>query len=386
MISLFSFDTIVSTIDNLDFSETNRIRFIEYNLDNRKDIDITKVSIKVFDEINEIIQANPQEIIKISRDFLQKNQSLTTTISFLKKLIYQYNSKINKETEVEAISVFWENSYLLKLAAYLLSERRVSIHTLNEKKKILKYFKFLGLSSREVDLIGKIRNAYNHRFSFSKDGFLTDSKGEKVADFQQIEQIFKKIKIVITWWLTTLLQVVRNNPNFSLYAFYALRDEIEQNQEYYKEYIETFKEFTKFDKKQIDVNQEEQDKDKLPLLSIWIANIYKFFKNPLEVLLYRIAKRVSEINQKKYEDGEELRKVGYCILANNLRIKIEKAAHQIVLISQELSETDDKLRMQELGTLLQERTMLPIEVGDNYLVKLFDIFRIKSNEPVDTVC
>lgn len=377
----FLYSKIDAFLNNTDLSISRRLDFIDFIISPENDIALTSASIKVFDEIEKITKYNPQEIIDLSRTAIYKNQNLTKLASFFfKQRTSEQKEKVGLSKKIEIISVFWEVSHLLKFPAYLLSQRKAKIEFLNDQKQILNHFKFLGISKSEIDLIRKIRNAHYHPFTF-RGGILINDKDDKVADFETIETIFVKVEAIIDWWFKTLTFSIYYNPVFSTYLFYAIRDELGQKKELYKESLINFQEYLPFSDKVEKTEKERNNEieDKPPLLAVWITKGWKFIKNPIgyiKVLIFTESiKRSFQKSIKPDNSRDDL-----VILANRVREKVNEFGNQLILLSSNLNNSNDALQMKKIGKSISIKSSIPMTLGDDLGKELFELVRMKFKE------
>jgi len=375
----YIYSKIDNFLDKTEFSKSRRIDFIDFIVSPKKENSHIKNSIKIFDEIEKMINENPQELVGLSKNVIYHNQNLTKLFSFLfsqKGNKESLNQELGYSNKIESISVFWEVSRLLKFPAYLLSGRRVRIENIKEREKIFSHFKFLGIDKKDIDLIRRIRNAHYHPFTF-RNGFLINDKGEEVCTFQTIDNILKKISVVLEWWLFTFASTIYYNPSFAIYGYYALRNELGQNEDLYFQYLETFQEYLPIF--QTDKSEKKLNKDELPLLAVWISKSWKFIKNPISYIKGYFATKVLEgVLEKAFRS--DVSKEDMCFLINKLRGKILEFGLQMTKLSPQLKNENDRVAMKRIGQRIEENATIPINIEDDLNKKLFNLIKIRLED------
>lgn len=358
------FNNIYEWVKNTPLNRLRRDEFIEQF----KEEDFLVERVKIFDELAGLTNSNPQEIVNLTRNQIKNNQSITFLITF----IFNRNSKkeIGEDSDglifkIAAISAFWETRYLFKFPAYLLSKKRFDIYNSKERKSILQYFKFSGLSKNDIENIRRIRNAHFHPFTF-RNGVLINDRNEEVVDFEKISLIYEKIGKLCNWWLSTLIFLFYYNPHFAIIVFFSAVDEIWNNKQLYKEYITPF--YSLFPSN----NEEKLEHEKPPILAIWITNGWQFLKNPIQGIKRHFFKKViegmvknntpiiseeqilsllNEFQRRQIEFGEEMNTLSEKLTFEGDKRSMKKLAKSIMLDANKKIETTGELNKRMINLM-----------------------------------
>lgn len=345
--------------DNIDF------------IDNFEDISIIS-----FENLCILVDTEPQIIVNMTKKILKENQSITTIISSISR--YSSSKKDSDfGQKLDKIALFWENCELLRLAAYCVNGRCQFSH-LENKEAILKNFKFAGLTSNKINRIREIRNAKNHKFTV-KGIYLIDNLNREVATFDEIDEILEVINDIVTWYLTFLLLSFYSYPSLFLAVFFALKDEIFSNKIEYVEYVMTIRNLFNFGMEQIDKKIEENKtvENKLPLLSIWIANTWKFLKKPLlEIKKYFIEKAFGKIISNAFKISLTREQVFQLI--NLFQERITELSKEMLLLSTKL-DNKDRVSMRIMAIQMYKEAKKPVNSKSELNERLINLIGKKIN-------
>lgn len=175
------------------------------------------------------LETNPQHIVDLSRQSLLDIKDITT---YFTNKDLQPESPSTYIKQLNTIALFYEIPGIFKLAAYLLSEGKAPIYSLNGPQNIYTHFKNLNIKF-DVDQIRKIRNAIDHRYSFDND-WLLDKKGKKVATLLEIQILHKKFVFILKWWKAFLFTNLFCLPKFAASTLLFCLFEIDNNFDEYK--------------------------------------------------------------------------------------------------------------------------------------------------------
>lgn len=170
-----------------------------------------KFSSKVFDGLQTLVDDNPQMVLDLTNEFLNSKESLTKLIDVNYKARGEKpeNQKSYPE-KMTAIAGLYEISSLFSLTMYILSDRRLNIHQLNnlEPRTFLKHLKTLGLKNRDIEDIRIIRNAASHTFTFDDQAILFNN--EQVT-FSRIDDLHTQLNDLMNW-----------NASICIYSFFLI--------------------------------------------------------------------------------------------------------------------------------------------------------------------
>ncbi len=200
----------------------------------------TSIATNIFiTNLEYIVENNPAKIIHYFRSFLSKNQSLTRILTKIEIFI---NVKDNPSPAIkmEMIALFWEASELFSFCAFIMSKGREDHNSLKNASEIFKYFKSVGLSSNDKEMINGIRNSNNHVFTISNLNII-DDKGRRVCSISDLDSIFNKISDIIGWYGAMLVVSIYYYPKFFLIAMFSILTEYNTNKDIYIEWYDSVK-------------------------------------------------------------------------------------------------------------------------------------------------
>ena len=186
-----------------------------------------------------IVENNPEKIIHYFRSFLSKNQSLTRILTKL-DIFINVRDNPSPAIKMEMIALFWEASELFSFCAFIMSKGKEDYSSLRNASEIFKYFKSVGLSSNDKEMINGIRNSNNHVFTISNLSII-DDKGRRVCSISDLDSIFNKISDIIGWYGAMLVVSIYYYPKFFLIAMFSILTEYNTNKDMYVEWYESLK-------------------------------------------------------------------------------------------------------------------------------------------------
>lgn len=244
---------------------------------------------KIFDELVLLVKEEPQLVIKTTKDFFDKRETLTKLFSLVRKRKGKKDDDLTVFDRIEAISFFYETVETLKPGAYLLSQRKASFDGLNSKDSILKYFKQLGLSNNDRNNIRLIRNADSHKFSIKNNSIVTVDGDE--IEIDEIEVLQKKVEHIFSWWATFFVTNMLFIPKLGLLTLMGVYLSINNNKDEWEKYskgIELF--FADI----IDEQKKEKEKEERKL-----RNRIKRLRAKIRIfLIYKVLRKIG-INKDK---------------------------------------------------------------------------------------
>lgn len=190
------------------------------------------VSTRVFDNLEKIVLEKPQIVIDILNE--------TFTSDIYTTIIANVNEKEESiYKKISIISMHWEIATLYKFASYLLSDLRAPLDSLNEKTAIFSHLREFGLDPKIVEDIRIIRNGKNHRFTVKSSTIVAISNNtETEISFTRIEEIYKKLELFSSWWLTFITIQFLYIPKYGALASYAFFIKAKKNLNFLNEYGE----------------------------------------------------------------------------------------------------------------------------------------------------
>lgn len=191
-----------------------------------------------FIELTSLVKDSPQSVIDIIRETFTGD--VYTTV--LGNVIQDANAYIDK---MKNISLMWEIAAFHKLQAYLLSGRKTNPDYLDSPSSIYSQFKDFGLRSKDIDLLRKIRNAKNHRFTLAK-GYLISNIGESEVriSIADISRLHEKVETISSWCITSMLYSIVHIPRFGVLFAYALIEKLMKiDKSDIKDYVDGLRDF-----------------------------------------------------------------------------------------------------------------------------------------------
>lgn len=190
------------------------------------------ISSKSFDSLERAVIKCPQNIIDILTDTFT-SEIYTTTIAEVR------TKEENIHKNMSTIALHWEISSFYTLPAYLLSDLRVPIKSLTNKKSIFSQLREFGFDPKTIEDIRIIRNAKNHKFTVKRNTILlSDGNENKEITMERINEIRNKLETFSSWWLTFLTTQFLYLPSFGLLSIYTFYNKAKSNIEFSKEYAD----------------------------------------------------------------------------------------------------------------------------------------------------
>ncbi|MCX6149009.1 MAG: hypothetical protein NTX22_00630 [Ignavibacteriales bacterium] len=211
----------------LSSRKTDTLKYLEKHFKN-----YNAISSRAFDNLENIVLQKPQIVIDILNETFTSD--IYTTIL----------ASVNKQEEciykkISIISMHWEIASLYKFASYLLSDFQAPLISLNEKTAVFSHLRAFGLDSKTIEEMRIIRNGKNHRFTVKSSTIVAicDNKETEIS-FVRIEDIYKKLELFSSWWLTFITLQFLFIPKYGVLASYAFFMKAKKNLDFLKEYGE----------------------------------------------------------------------------------------------------------------------------------------------------
>lgn len=165
-----------------------------------------------FDELEKLIEVNPQLIIDATRNFFTHRDTLTKMLESSRKQQNIKNSTVMDK--ITYIADMYECTSMLQLPAYLFSKRRAKYENLVEPLVILSHFKNSYITSKNKDHLRVLRNSTSHKFTIENDEIIAE-KGERIS-IADIEELHQKFDQITSWWMTFAIYTLWDMPKFGL--------------------------------------------------------------------------------------------------------------------------------------------------------------------------
>jgi len=182
---------------------TRQLEFMKKNYS-----EFSHESQSVISQLNVMAIDKPQFFLNSGRILLDKPDWLWTILSKTKGKFG--NNKLSTIDKIELIAAMFETTNMLRLGAYLLSDKKVAIDDLKKKLQILKHFDKLGLDSVSRSLINKVRNCSNHLINLDGDSLVLQDKTR--MSIHDLDELYNKFEKVFSWWLTIVFSSLIYQP------------------------------------------------------------------------------------------------------------------------------------------------------------------------------
>lgn len=277
------------------------------------------VTKSAFDELNKLIEENPQDIIDITLDLLNDEDIITPIFTEYSTL----DSKSDKlNNKIRFISLFYEIASIFRLIAFLISKRKPDIELLRGSESVLSHLKPLGLTTRDINNLRKIRNAKSHKFYF-ENGYFIAERNFRISK-KNLLSLYNKIENISSYCTTFLFSQILCQPKFGILIGLAVFRDLSNDNSYIKKYFFNIKEFLP------EIFEEEENNDSVKQNSKTITTRSKRDKT-----YSKLKKKIRGFFNLKTDFQEDI--------FNNIPTLFKRLDNQIKEISEDLVDMSEKL-------------------------------------------
>lgn len=237
----------------------------------------------VFDEITKELESNPQKFYDRARSFVRNHKE----IAFALRKMHLGTAKIHEDPAVavlpaqQRVAKFYEAAPALRFYAFYLTGKKTPYTKLKESRTVLKCFKPFGLTSDDVDIIRKLRNAEYHA-GYSSDGYVTSDTGEQICTHEKVLSLVDKIDEINRWVTMMTIYLLIHNPRFTLITLSLLTYEYRHNLKLYADSLGGIYKLLGTSRKESTLEKKEP---KPPKLAQWITLYYPMIRSPRRALM-----------------------------------------------------------------------------------------------------
>ncbi len=272
-----------------------------------------------FDELEKLIEGNPQLIIDATRIFFTQRDTLTKLMDSGRR--QQNVKKYTVMDKISDIADMYECTSMLQLPAYLLSQRKAKYEKLVDPLTILSHFKKSYLTSKNKDQLRLLRNNISHKFTIENDEIITP-KGERIS-IADIEELHQKFDQITSWWMTFTIYTLWDMPMFGFLVILGMFSTIKDKSSAWDAFIKAIKFFYGDIIDEMQQKKEEEEKTK----HTKYRRLRKDFKHLVQ---YKILKEFHDRKTNKF-------------LENNVSIIMERLAYHLHYFTSELGQISGKL-------------------------------------------
>lgn len=181
----------------------------------------------ILNQLQDLVTRDPNFIREIVSSFFVENMGTFVGLYDLAR-----DSKKNSEgpfDKMKILAKLYEVTHLYKLAAYLFSKQNDPYggFSVENKDKVYKYLKGLGISKQDSNNLRLIRNSVNHLPKLQEGEVLFES-GEKMT-IQEVDDLYLKMNTLFSWWATILGTSLYFMPKFGIIVLFTGVKEVQKN-------------------------------------------------------------------------------------------------------------------------------------------------------------
>lgn len=303
------YSLLLEFLNRDSFQSIQKSQFL--SLLDKKHSEYRKYSSKIYDELQVLVEENPQLVLDLTNEFLESKESLTKLINISYKT---KGKKLEDEKDLSEkmtnIAGLYEVSSLFSLTAYILSEGELKVDHLHNPypQAVLKRLNTLGLSKEDREDIRIIRNAESHKFNLGSKSIYYDGKEIMLS---RIDELYLLLNDLMNWNLSIYIYAFFLMPKFgmlvsvSIYLQYMKYGE-EWNEfydgilSYYKSFFEEYKkkEGQRTTEKKASIKPSIQSKVKKESRK---QNSIEFFVENYEIIFNRLSYHANSITDMLHE-------------------------------------------------------------------------------------
>lgn len=187
------------------------------------------------DELVSLTENNPQTIINVTRNFLNKRENLSKLfeVSYSEKNSAEKSERRLPE-KMKSITNTFELSGLFTLSAILLSEGKLNLSNLKNSQSVLFHLKSVGLNPKDTNNMRLIRNAASHKYTFEDEQIVCEKTR---VSFKTIDELGPKLAQLMSWNLTLIFYSLFLVPKFGILAALSIYVHIKNNDGDWMQYM-----------------------------------------------------------------------------------------------------------------------------------------------------